>query len=100
MESKLDFVPENDVEIDDFDKALKFKKMIEAFNEDEDVESVSSNEILSEELEKEVESLRDENESLWFMLEEIQESDKAAKKVMDEQKIIEMLSQMEPVGDA
>ena len=49
---------------------------------------------------KEIEIYKDENESLWFMLEEIQESDKAAKKVMDEQKIIEMLSQMEPVGDA
>ena len=49
---------------------------------------------------KENDILKEENESLWFMLEEIQESDKAAKKVMDEQKIIEMLSQMEPVGDA
>ena len=37
LESKLDFVPENDIEITDFDKALKFTKMIEAFNEDEDV---------------------------------------------------------------
>ena len=49
---------------------------------------------------KENDILKEENESLWFMLEEIQESDKAAKKVMDEQKIIEMLSQMEPVGEA
>lgn len=54
MESKLDFVPENDTEIDDFEKALKFTKMIEAFNEDEDVAQVSSNEIISEELQKEV----------------------------------------------
>ena len=49
---------------------------------------------------KEIEIYKDENESLWFMLEEIQESDKAAKLAMDEQQIIEMLSQMEPVGDA
>ena len=42
---------------------------------------------------KVIKSLKDENESLWFMLEEIQESDKAAKKVMDEQKILEMLSE-------
>ena len=49
---------------------------------------------------KEIEVYKDENESLWFMLDELEEADKAAKKVMDEQKIIEMLSQMEPVGDA
>ena len=55
MESKLDFVADNEVEITDFDKALKFKKMVEAFNDDEDVASVSSNEIISPELEKEVE---------------------------------------------
>ena len=48
----------------------------------------------------EIDILKDENESLWEMLEEIKEADKQAKKVMDEQKIIEMLSQMEPVGDA
>jgi transcriptional/translational regulatory protein YebC/TACO1 len=54
MESKLDFVPENDTEITEFEKALKFVKMIEAFNEDEDVNIVSSNEIISDELQKEV----------------------------------------------
>ena len=56
--------------------------------------------VIVQHLIKENDILKEENESLWFMLEEIQESDKAAKKVMDEQKIIEMLSQMEPVGDA
>ena len=56
--------------------------------------------VIIQHLIKENDTLKEENESLWFMLEEIQESDKAAKKVMDEQKIIEMLSQMEPVGDA
>ena len=56
--------------------------------------------VIIQHLIKENDILKEENESLWFMLEEIQESDKAAKKVMDEQKIIEMLSQMEPVGDA
>ncbi len=55
MESKLDFVPDNDTEITDFDKVLKFKKMLEAFEEDEDVSLVSSNEAISEELDKEVE---------------------------------------------
>ena len=56
--------------------------------------------VIIQHLIKENDILKEENESLWFMLEEIQESDKAAKKVMDEQKIIEMLSQMEPVGEA
>ena len=54
MEAKLDFVPENEVEITEFDKALKIKKMIEAFHEDEDVNTVSTNEIIPEELDKEV----------------------------------------------
>ena len=56
--------------------------------------------VIIQHLLKEIDIIKEENESLWFMLEEIQASDKAAKKVMDEQKIIEMLSQMEPVGDA
>ena len=56
--------------------------------------------VIIEHLLKEIEIYKDENESLWFMLEEIHESDKAAKVVMEEQQIIEMLSKMEPVGDA
>lgn len=61
MESKLDFEPDNYTEIDDFDKALKFKKMIEAFDEDEDVSLVSSNEIIAPELEKEVDDFIEKN---------------------------------------
>jgi transcriptional/translational regulatory protein YebC/TACO1 len=61
LESKLDFVPDSDIVIEDFDKALKFKKMIEAFNEDEDVSLVSSNEIISEELDKKVEEFIEKN---------------------------------------
>ncbi len=61
MESKLDFVPENEVEVTEFDKALKIKKMIEAFDEDEDVASVSTNEIISEELDKEVDAFIEQN---------------------------------------
>ena len=49
---------------------------------------------------QEIDILQDENQSLWEMLDEIHESDKQAKRVMDEQKGIELLSQMEPVGDA
>ena len=56
--------------------------------------------VIIEHLLKEIEVYKDENESLWFMLDEMTESDKAAKLAMDEQQIIEMLSQMEPVGDA
>ena len=51
-------------------------------------------------LEKENARLQDENASLWFMLDELEQADKAAKKVMDEQSLIELLSQMEPVGEA
>jgi|TARA_R110000796_G_scaffold86467_2_gene187073 cell shape-determining protein MreC len=56
--------------------------------------------VIIEHLLKEIEIYKDENESLWFMLDEIHESDKAAKVVMEEQQVIEMLSKMEPVGDA
>lgn len=61
LESKIDYIPDNDIEITEFEKALKFKKMIEAFDEDEDVAWVSSNEILSEELEKEVDDFIEKN---------------------------------------
>ena len=56
--------------------------------------------VIIEHLLKEIEVYKDENESLWFMLDEMTESDKAAKLAMDEQQIIEMLSNMEPVGEA
>ena len=52
---------------------------------------------------KEIEILNDENKSLWFMLDEIHESDKAAKKLTDEQRekvLLEFLSKVDPVGDA
>lgn len=53
-ESKLDFIPNNEIDINDFDTALKFTKMIEAFDTDEDVNFVSSNEIISAELQTKV----------------------------------------------
>ena len=56
--------------------------------------------VIIEHLLKEIEVYKDENESLWFMLDEMTESDKAAKLAMDEQQIVEMLSKMEPVGEA
>ncbi len=61
LESKLDFVPDNDVEITEFDKALKFTKMIEAFNDDEDVAQVSTNEVINPDLQKEVDDFIEKN---------------------------------------
>ena len=52
---------------------------------------------------KEIEILNDENQSLWEMLDEIRKSDKAAKKLTDEQRekvMLEILAEIEPVGDA
>ena len=56
--------------------------------------------VLVKHLLKDIDILQDENQSLWEMLDEIHESDKQAKRVIDEQKVIELLSQMDPVGDA
>ena len=61
LEAKLDFVPDNDTEMTEFDKALKFTKMIEAFNDDEDVTLVSTNEIISEELQNKVNEFIEKN---------------------------------------
>lgn len=61
LESKLDYVPDNEIEVDDFDKALKFTKMIEAFDADEDVNIVSSNELISDELQKQVDAFIEKN---------------------------------------
>ena len=54
-------------------------------------------------LSKEIRDLRDENEALWFMLEEIKESDKAAKKGMDDQReemMLKFLAGQAPGGEA
>jgi len=61
IESKIDFVADNEVEVTEFDKALKVKKMIEAFNEDEYVSMFSTNEIIAEDLDKEVEEFIEKN---------------------------------------
>lgn len=53
-ESELDYIGDNEVEMTDFDNVLKFKKMVEAFENDEDVEAVFSNEIIDEKLENDV----------------------------------------------
>jgi transcriptional/translational regulatory protein YebC/TACO1 len=61
LESKIDFVPDNEVEITDFDQALKFTKLVEAFDADEDVSLVSSNEIISSELQEQVDAFIEKN---------------------------------------
>jgi len=61
LESKVDYIPDNEVEVDDFDKALKITKMIESLNEDEDVATVSTNEIISDELQAEVDEFIEKN---------------------------------------
>ena len=61
MESKIDYIADNEVALDDFDKALQFKKMVEALEADEDVSQVSTNEILSEELSAEVDAFIEKN---------------------------------------
>ena len=59
--SDLEFVPDNNVEITDFDKALKYKTLINAFEDDEDVQSVFWNWLISEELEEKVETFIEKN---------------------------------------
>jgi len=61
FESKIGFIPDNEIEVDDFDKALKFTKMMEAFDEDEDVNIVASNDIISDKLQKEVDDFIEKN---------------------------------------
>ncbi|NDK08697.1 YebC/PmpR family DNA-binding transcriptional regulator [Candidatus Gracilibacteria bacterium] len=52
--STVEYIPNNEVEVTEFDKALKIIKMTEALDEDEDVEDYSLNAIISDALEKEV----------------------------------------------
>lgn len=61
MESKIDYIADNEIEITEFDKVLKFTKMMEAFLEDEDINTVSTNEIIWEELQKQVDEFIEKN---------------------------------------
>ena len=61
LETKVDYVPDTEVELDDFDKALKVKRMIQILDEDEDVNTVSTNEIISDELNKQVDEFIEKN---------------------------------------
>lgn len=53
IESKISYTYDNEIEITEFEKALKFYKMLEAFDNDEDVNFISSNEYIAPKLEKE-----------------------------------------------
>lgn len=61
IEAKLDFLPDNEIDVTEFDSALKFTKMLEAFDNDEDVNIVSSNEIISNKLQEEVDEFIEKN---------------------------------------
>jgi transcriptional/translational regulatory protein YebC/TACO1 len=61
LESKIDFIPDTELEITDFDQALKFTKLVEGFDADEDVSLVSSNEIISPELQQQVDEFIEKN---------------------------------------
>mgnify|MGYP005624370833 CR=1 FL=1 len=55
-ESKIDYIPTNEIELTEHEKILKLTKMLQAFDEDEDVNYVSSNEIIAAELQAEVDA--------------------------------------------
>lgn len=57
----MDYIPNNEVEMTEFEKVLKFTKMLEAFDEEEDVNFVSSNEIISPEIQAEVDAFIEKN---------------------------------------
>ena len=51
-------------------------------------------------LEKELSKLEDENRSLWFMLDEIKEEEKAVALALQEELTDELLRNMDPIGRA
>ncbi len=59
--AELEYVPDNTVDITDFDKALKYTTLIHAFEDDEDVQSVYANGNISEELDKKVHEFIEKN---------------------------------------
>jgi transcriptional/translational regulatory protein YebC/TACO1 len=57
----LDYIPNTEMEVTDFDSALKLTKMLEGFREDEDVEKITVNMVISPELQKEVNEFIEKN---------------------------------------
>ncbi|NUJ97983.1 YebC/PmpR family DNA-binding transcriptional regulator [Candidatus Gracilibacteria bacterium] len=60
-ESGTEFIPNNEVEVNEFDKVLKITKMIEALEEDEDVEDYAMNYNIDEKLQEEVDEFIEKN---------------------------------------
>ena len=59
--AEIDYIPDTEVDVTDFDNALKVTKMLQAFEEDEDVEWVYANGNVSPELQKEVDEFIEKN---------------------------------------
>ncbi len=59
--AELEYVPDNTVEITDFDKAIKYTTLIHAFEDDEDVQAVYANWDISEQLDSEVHEFIEKN---------------------------------------
>ncbi len=59
--SWISYIPNNEVEVSDFDNVLKLTKMIDAFREDEDVENIYVNMVVSPDLQKEVDDFIEKN---------------------------------------
>lgn len=59
--NQISFIPNNEIEVDDFDNLLKITKMIDAFREDEDVENIYVNMITDEKLQNEVDEFIEKN---------------------------------------
>lgn len=60
-EAGTEYIPSNEVNVEEFDKALKITKMVEALEEDEDVEDYSMNYVISEQLQQEVDEFIEKN---------------------------------------
>lgn len=59
--SWISYIPNNEVEVTDFDNVLKLTKMIDDFREDEDVENIYVNMIIDDTLQKEVDDFIEKN---------------------------------------
>lgn len=59
--SDIEYIPNNEVEVTEFEKALKIVKMIESLDEDEDVEDYSLNAVINDDLKKEVDDFIEKN---------------------------------------
>ncbi len=57
----LDYIPTTESHVDDFEKALKLTKMLDAFGEDEDVQKITWNMIVDEKLQQEVDEFIEKN---------------------------------------